>query len=64
MFFLQDNEGRDEDSTFDMQIFESRWIFLGKYKLSKGEISISLLDRGAFPGQLIFADAVKWVKRR
>lgn len=62
--FLQDNEGRDEDSTFDMQIFESRWIFLGKYKLSKGEISISLLDRGAFPGQLIFADAVKWVKRR
>jgi hypothetical protein len=37
------------------------WLYLGRHELPSGETTLILHDRGA-PGQLLVADAVKWVR--
>ena len=36
---------------------------VGVLPLAKGKVKLILHDKGAFPEQLVFADAVKWVKK-
>ena len=62
-FTLEDNQGRKEDFSLHVAMLRSDWVAIGVYFLQKGEVKIALQDRGAFLGQLIFADAVKWVKK-
>jgi|GEM_PF-1212841 len=38
------------------------WVSLGKYHFSKGKNKLTLLDKGAYVGQYLYADAVKWVR--
>lgn len=40
----------------------NEWISLGSYRLEAGENRIRLSDRSDLPHQLIYADAVKWVR--
>lgn len=40
------------------------WISLGKYPFAAGLARVSLSDKGAYLGQTLYADAVKWVKCR
>lgn len=37
------------------------WVSAGKYYFSAGVAKVVLTDRRVYPGQYIFADAVKWV---
>ncbi|MCQ4874010.1 MULTISPECIES: hypothetical protein [Odoribacteraceae] len=60
---LSDNLGRKEEYSFQQQMPQCSWIQLGIYSLAKGKVKLVLHDKGVFPGQLIFADAVKWVKK-
>ena len=39
------------------------WTSLGKYTLPAGVAKVVLSDKGAYPYQVIYADAVKWVKK-
>lgn len=38
------------------------WISLGKYNFSKGTAKVMLTDRGAYPEQNLYVDAIKWVR--
>lgn len=58
-----DNSGFQEEITFDTYT-RSGWIPLGSYQLKHGEVKVTLHDKGAFPKQLLFADAIKWVKQK
>jgi hypothetical protein len=53
-------DGTDEVS---VQTSENRqsWVAVGSFYFTEGEAKITLVDRGATPRQLIFADAVRWV---
>gem|GEM_PF-2513090 len=44
-----------------VSIFEG-WLFVGQYELSPGKVKLVLNDEGLSLGQILFADAVKWVK--
>jgi len=41
---------------------DAGWNLLGTYYLSRGETTVELSDRSE--GQLVYADAIKWVKRK
>ena len=38
------------------------WVSLGKYDFPRGVAKMTLLEKGAYPEQEIYADAVKWVR--
>lgn len=38
------------------------WVSVGKYYFPAGDAKVVLSDKGGFPGQYIFADAMKWVR--
>ena len=40
----------------------SYWIPVGKYVLAPGDVKLVLHDNGLAAGQMLYADAVKWVK--
>ena len=40
---------------------EKEWFFLGSYAFSKGNTALILADKS--DGSVVYADAVKWVKR-
>lgn len=42
---------------------ETGWFSLGEFNLSAGENRVVLSDRGADKEQVIYADAVKWVRK-
>lgn len=42
---------------------ESKWVFLGEFKLPEGECSVTLYDIG-LPGQCVVGDAIKWVYQK
>lgn len=42
--------------------FLKGWIFSGRYELSPGDVKLVLQDKGLLPGEVLAADAVKWVK--
>ena len=42
--------------------FYKLWIPVGKYTLAPGEVKLVLHDNGLSAGQILYADAVKWVK--
>ncbi|WP_294141924.1 ABC transporter permease [uncultured Sanguibacteroides sp.] len=48
-------EGADSD-------FAKGWVFSGRYELSPGDVKVVLQDKGLLPGEVLNADAVKWVK--
>ena len=52
-------EGRKEGRGSD---FFYGWIFSGRYELSPGNVKLMLQDKGLLPGEVLAADAVKWVK--
>ena len=57
------NDGSENEIVYSMYQESNDWVPVGTYYLEKGKVKIKLYDRGAFPGQLIFADAVKWVRK-
>lgn len=60
-YIFSHREG-EEKVILEINNVGSGWISLGKYTCPAGKAKITLLDTGAYPDQLIFADAVKWVK--
>lgn len=62
---MTDNTGQENESLFGTEVRDApMWVSIGEFDFKAGEAKITLSSQGAFPGQLIFADAVKWVKRR
>lgn len=59
----KENDGIENEIVYSMYQEPNDWVPVGTYYLEKGKVKMKLYDRGAFPGQLIFADAVKWVKK-
>ena len=59
----KENDGSENEIVYSMYQKPNDWVPVGTYYLEKGKVKMKLYDRGAFPGQLIFADAVKWVKK-
>ena len=61
---VTDNTGREDETIFGAEVRNApMWVSIGVFDFKAGETKISLSSQGAFPGQLIFADAVKWVKK-
>lgn len=61
---MTDNSGRENESVFGTENRNSSmWVPVGVFTFNAGETKITLSNQGAFPGQVIFADAVKWVKK-
>ena len=54
------NEGVD-DVIIDLQKTENDWIYIGTYSLSQGTAQVELTDKSN--GEIVYADAVKWVKK-
>lgn len=61
--YLSDNLGRKEEYSYQQQMPQCGWIQVGVLPLAKGKVKLILHDKGAFPEQLVFVDAVKWVKK-
>lgn len=52
-------DGREENHAVAGYL---NWIPVGKYTLAPGEVKLVLHDNGLSAGQILYADAVKWVK--
>ncbi len=55
---------QDEDSkevTIDMSAVSEGWVHLGAFHFSQGPAKVELTNRSK--GRIVFADAVKWVKK-
>ena len=59
-FLIYHDDGVDETS-IDVQGAQEEWSYLGTYYLSQGTAKVELTDKSK--GRVVFADAVKWVKR-
>lgn len=59
-FLISHDDGVD-DALLDVDKAEPGWNFLGSYYVSQGETRVELTDESK--GRLVYADAVKWVKR-
>ncbi|MFZ5517348.1 MAG: hypothetical protein ACOY90_11955 [Candidatus Zhuqueibacterota bacterium] len=59
-FLIHHDDGVD-DALLDIDKAEMGWNFLGTYYISKGETRIELTDEAK--GRIVFADAIKWVKK-
>ncbi len=58
-YIIHHSTGSDQVA-LDAQNAADGWNFLGTYYFSKGEATIDLSDKSN--GQLVVADAIKWVK--
>lgn len=56
-------QGGRESVEIETTNVEWGWVSLGVYAFEKGRARVELSDKGAYPYQMIYADAVKWVKR-
>ena len=54
------HEAGEEEVKVEMDRSGDGWVSLGKYRFPKGANKITLLDKGAYVGQYLYADAVKW----
>ena len=54
----------DGEETVEVETFNAGfgWVSLGVYFIEHGEAKVTLSDKGAYPHQMIYADAVKWVR--
>lgn len=59
-FSISHDDGVDE-ALLDVDNAEAGWNFLGSFYISQGETRVELTDETK--GRLVYADAVKWVKR-
>lgn len=59
---VEANDGYEEDYYYHLREYNADWVPLGRFVLDAGKVVLKLYDRG-ISGRLIFADAVKWVKR-
>lgn len=59
--FLVYHDDGVEDVTLDLNNAEEGWNLLGTHYLSAGPTKVELTDKSK--GQIVFADAVKWVRR-
>ena len=59
-FSIQHDDGVD-DALLDVDKAEKGWNFLGSFYVSQGETRVELTNESK--GRLIYADAVKWVKK-
>ncbi|NOX18846.1 MAG: hypothetical protein GXO87_11265 [Chlorobi bacterium] len=60
-YFVSSDDGEDE-ITLEMENADDGWTLLGSYYFSQGETKVRLTNKA--DNGLIFADAVKWVKRK
>ena len=60
-FYRIEGGGCNKETSLVLLATQKGWKSLGKYHLSEGEARIVLDDRGE-PGQIVIADAVKWVR--
>ncbi len=60
-YYVQSDDGEDE-ITLEMKNADEGWNLLGSYYFSQGKAKIRLTNKA--DDGLIFADAVKWVKRK
>jgi len=63
-FTVADGEGKAEINPAQDGAKWGDWVSLGIYSLQAGKNAIRLSGRGAYPTQMIMADAVKWMKVR
>jgi len=59
-FFVHHDDGVEE-ITVDLSNADEGWVFLGSFYFSKGEATVELTDKSQ--GRIVYADAVKWVRR-
>ncbi|MBN1291711.1 MAG: hypothetical protein JXB48_07710 [Candidatus Latescibacteria bacterium] len=59
--FVIPHEDGVAESTIDVQQSQNEWTLIGSYYFSKGTSNVMLTDKSQ--GKIIYADAVKWVKR-
>jgi len=59
-FVIHHDDG-PEEALLDLKNAESGWNLLGSYYISKRETKVELTDETS--ARIVFADAVKWVKR-
>ena len=59
---VRSNDGYEDDFYYEPKDSQADWVPLGRYVLDAGAVTLALYDRG-IPNRLIFADAIKWVKR-
>ena len=59
---VRSNDGYEDDFYYEPKDSQADWVPLGCYVLDAGAVTLALYDRG-IPNRLIFADAIKWVKR-
>lgn len=57
---VHSDDGKDAMEV-DVNKHEGSWVHLGSYYLSKGEAKVELSNKS---GAMVFADAVKWVKKQ
>ena len=60
-FRIYHDDGTD-DISLDVGNAETGWTYLGTYYLSEGTAQVELSDKSK--GRIVYADAVKWVKKR
>ena len=60
-FYRIEGGGCNKETSLVLLATQKGWKSLGEYHLSEGEARIVLDDRGE-PGQIVIADAVKWVR--
>ena len=60
--YLFDHSEGKERITIEINHSGNGWVSLGKYHFPAGTTKITLTDKGAYPEQNLYADAVKWIK--
>jgi len=62
-FYVFTHEGGQEEVAIEMDRSGNGWVSLGKFRFPKGTAKLTLLDKGTYTGQYLYADAVKWVQK-
>ena len=62
--YLVSHENGNEEVIIEMDRNGDGWVSLGKYRFPKGANKLTLIDKGAYVGQYLYADAVKWVRTK
>ncbi len=60
-YTVKHDDGEEEVSVETGGRNTTGWVSLGSFYFSEGNAKVTLSDRGSEPGQIIIADAVKWV---
>ena len=60
-YTVKHDDGEEEISIKVTGPGSEGWVMLGSFYFSEGKASVVLTDKGSGTGQMIYADAVKWV---